>query len=305
MDWDDIRLVFEIARTGSFSAAAEAMQTSKPTISRRIAALEQRAQVQIFRRTPYGASLSADGEKLLKIAAQVEQGVVEFEKVFSNLGQSRREIRVASSEGVASYLLMPVIANQELGPLGSAAKRLALNLSQIRLVPSHAPNCDIKLRWLGTGQLPDGKATDRVVRLANIAFVPFCSKSPAGAIDALPDCFDKLAERHRLITHDAYRAFDDGGWREWHRLTEQGALFTSWTSAVGHLTLNGAGIGLLPAYATHYAAGFQKIDEFAIPKMTANLWMVCEEETYQEPAVMRSFSALRRLFAEASWGASV
>ena len=54
LDWDDLKVVHAVARHGSLSAAARALGTTQPTVSRRLGALERRIGTKLFERTADG-----------------------------------------------------------------------------------------------------------------------------------------------------------------------------------------------------------------------------------------------------------
>ncbi|MFZ5673088.1 MAG: LysR family transcriptional regulator [Pseudomonadota bacterium] len=54
MDWDDLKIAHAVARHGSLSAAARALGSTQPTISRRLNALERRLGVKLFEREAGG-----------------------------------------------------------------------------------------------------------------------------------------------------------------------------------------------------------------------------------------------------------
>jgi DNA-binding transcriptional LysR family regulator len=54
MDWDDLKIAHAVARHGSLSAAARALGSTQPTVSRRLNALERRLGVKLFERETGG-----------------------------------------------------------------------------------------------------------------------------------------------------------------------------------------------------------------------------------------------------------
>jgi len=54
MDWDDLKIAHAVARHGSLSAAARALGSTQPTVSRRLTALERRIGVKLFEREAGG-----------------------------------------------------------------------------------------------------------------------------------------------------------------------------------------------------------------------------------------------------------
>jgi DNA-binding transcriptional LysR family regulator len=57
-----------VARIGSFRAAAESMNLSQSTVSRRIRVLERRLGIELFERDPSGAYLTPAGAKFVEDA---------------------------------------------------------------------------------------------------------------------------------------------------------------------------------------------------------------------------------------------
>ncbi|MDO9611485.1 MAG: LysR family transcriptional regulator, partial [Serpentinimonas sp.] len=50
IDWNQLRAFLETAETGSLSAAARKLGLTQPTLSRQVAAIEQRMGVTLFER---------------------------------------------------------------------------------------------------------------------------------------------------------------------------------------------------------------------------------------------------------------
>lgn len=53
-DWDDLRVLLAVTRQGSLNAAARVLGLTQPTVSRRVAAIEERLGIQLFDRGTYG-----------------------------------------------------------------------------------------------------------------------------------------------------------------------------------------------------------------------------------------------------------
>ena len=72
MDLKQISAFVWVAELGSFSAAAEKMHTTQPTISQRIAALEATLDVRLFERSSArGIRLTDKGQELLPLAQRM------------------------------------------------------------------------------------------------------------------------------------------------------------------------------------------------------------------------------------------
>ena len=232
VDWNDVQLIVAIGRSGSFARASTLLGASKPTVGRRVAALERSAGVGLFRRSPQGVELTEAGLELLGRAEKLAEDMRHFEVVLGSLKNTKIPVvTVAMSEGVASYLMTPVLARAELGPLGIAAKRLQLEMPQISIVTSaRASEADIELVWTTDGRTPRGSGSDKICKLADVSFVPFYSPRYASHAK-LPASFDAFAN-HQLISLKAYAPFGGPAWDEWHCMVGERAKDPMWSS--GH-----------------------------------------------------------------------
>lgn len=71
-DWDDIRIVALVARSGSLVAAAKSAGVAHTTLSRRIADLERRKGVRLFERLPDGYVPTDAGRQMADTAWRIE-----------------------------------------------------------------------------------------------------------------------------------------------------------------------------------------------------------------------------------------
>jgi DNA-binding transcriptional LysR family regulator len=80
MDWDDLKITLAVARHGSLNAAARALGTTQPTVSRRLDALERRIGVKLFERATSGLSPTSICAALLDSLSQMEEGAQAVER---------------------------------------------------------------------------------------------------------------------------------------------------------------------------------------------------------------------------------
>lgn len=71
--WDDLRLLLEVHRRGSFLAAGQQLKLSTSTVARRIAALEAELGRPVVHRTAQGTTIEKDARRLISIAEEFEQ----------------------------------------------------------------------------------------------------------------------------------------------------------------------------------------------------------------------------------------
>jgi DNA-binding transcriptional LysR family regulator len=79
-----------IVESGSLSAAAQRMDTTQPTISRRLQALERHFGVRLLQRSTHAATLTPDGERCLTMARSL---IDEWEAMQESLRGSRSAAR--------------------------------------------------------------------------------------------------------------------------------------------------------------------------------------------------------------------
>ena len=108
MDWNDIRIFLEVTRQGSTAKAAAKMGVSQGTVSRRITALEQALDLELFDRTPRGLFLKPEAEWLVQPAEVMSQTAGD---IVARSGETRNKlsgvVRVATVEEIASMLIVP------------------------------------------------------------------------------------------------------------------------------------------------------------------------------------------------------
>lgn len=306
MDWNDLKLLIEVHRSGSFAAAAGSLAVNSATVSRRISAIEGGLGAKLFRRTPFGVNITPIGESLLRKAMRVEEEVQAFQSAMDAVRtHASRPVTLRCSDGVASYLMTPLMAKEELGPLGVAGQRIGASLPPITLMPPLDPaDADIAIVWTPPEQLPEGRPTDKIRKLATIHFAPFFSGTYGRkAAAAAPERFEDL-RNHKLITLSNYHWFDSGqSLAEWNHLTSAPrteVVSTRWTSAMAELTLGGAGISLLPTYSPLYAGGYRRV-EVSCPDMSCNLWIVAEKDNLKRKDVRNCYDTLTKVFHAFPW----
>ncbi|MEQ9447718.1 MAG: LysR family transcriptional regulator, partial [Rhodospirillaceae bacterium] len=111
LDWSILRDFIAVAETGSFSKAAKRLRVSQPTLSRRIAALEEQLNGHLFQRTPKGLLLTEAGESVLIGARRVEEEALAIERQADAARQTLTgTVRIAATEGLGTIWLPEKIA---------------------------------------------------------------------------------------------------------------------------------------------------------------------------------------------------
>jgi DNA-binding transcriptional LysR family regulator len=111
VDWDDLKFVLAIARHGSLSSAARALDTTQPTVSRRLDGLERRIGVKLFERAVSGLTPTALCAAFIESLNQMEDGAqaVERRVAARDTGLQGR-ITVTSLAWFGDDVLAPLLA---------------------------------------------------------------------------------------------------------------------------------------------------------------------------------------------------
>lgn len=109
--WDDVRLFLALARARKLGPAAKLLALDASTLSRRLAALEQRCGLRLFERTRDGLVLTAAGERLTLPAQETEESVLRFfEQVRPREQEVAGTVRISAPPGAIELFLVPAAA---------------------------------------------------------------------------------------------------------------------------------------------------------------------------------------------------
>jgi len=111
LPWEWIQSFAVVAKLGSLSKAAVALNTSQPTLSRHMAGLEKEIGTTLFDRSTQGLKLTSSGEKLVEYGESMQQAAEQFTRIASGTVMSLAgNIRISANEVVGLYYLPAVIA---------------------------------------------------------------------------------------------------------------------------------------------------------------------------------------------------
>ncbi len=111
VDWDKLRIFYQIAQVGSFNAASDVLNISQPALSRSVSILENQIGIRLFERLPRGLALTRQGEVLFET---IEKMSSELSLAKISLDEEENEplgtIRIAATSTFATLylsILMP------------------------------------------------------------------------------------------------------------------------------------------------------------------------------------------------------
>jgi DNA-binding transcriptional LysR family regulator len=108
MNWDDIKLFLEVARSERLSIAAKRLNLDASTLSRRLHKLEESLTTKLFERTVDGHVLTPDGTKLLQYARRMELDAGQaFNDIKEQKSVNSGRVRIGVTEAFGSFFISP------------------------------------------------------------------------------------------------------------------------------------------------------------------------------------------------------
>ncbi|MEI9964655.1 MAG: LysR family transcriptional regulator [Caulobacteraceae bacterium] len=109
--WDIYRSFLAVARRGSLSGAARALQLTQPTLGRHVDQMEQALGAPLFTRSPQGLLPTETALALVPIAEAMESAAAAIVRAASaRPGEIAGVVRVTASEVVGAEVLPPILA---------------------------------------------------------------------------------------------------------------------------------------------------------------------------------------------------
>ncbi|WP_299282708.1 LysR family transcriptional regulator [uncultured Tateyamaria sp.] len=233
-DWSHIQSFAAVAEHGSLSAAARAVGTSQPTLSRHITALESDLGTRLFDRSLGGMTPTVAGTELMAHAMQMSDAAARFHTKSTHSDLSGT-VRITASQVVAAYLLPDAIS----------ALRLTYPDIIIEVVASDSTDnllrreADIALRMYRPTQ------NDVITRhLRDMPVAAYAARSYIARRGAPKDIADVL--NHDVIGYDRSTLIIDGFRAAGHEVNRDFFAFRSDDQVVcWALVQAGAGIGFM------------------------------------------------------------
>jgi DNA-binding transcriptional LysR family regulator len=182
VSWEDVRLFLAVAEHGSLTEAARRLHVGQPTVSRRVAELEESLGYSLFDRSVEGTTLTSHGERWLEPARRMAEWAGEL--------RSTAEHTDATPAGVVRITAAPGVAFDFVAPFARFVRdqypKVELHvLSRVEYVDLSRREADIALRMRAPTQR-DLTIVHSFTHL-NDAFV---SKSYAKALPKKPKLSD-------------------------------------------------------------------------------------------------------------------
>jgi len=290
LDWDDLRIFVVAAREGSLRKAATVLRISSSTIVRRIERLESLLGVGLFSRVPEGVTLTAEGQRILQSAQEMERASHSLRRFLDPDLTARGIVRIAVSEGLGTYWILPHLAafNRQ-HPFTVVDMRTTMDYADV-----------LRMRADFAVQLTRPTAPDVIAtKLGRLHIYPFAARR---YLDEYGHPENKEAlKRHRLVDQTS-PMLDEGMIPMVLGLTSvEGviAMRTNASSAHYEAVAQGIGIGALPTYAVVLGADLVPIDVDL--RHEVDIWLTYHPDMRSIPRVSLMIDWMKSLFDQAQY----
>ncbi|WP_136417926.1 LysR family transcriptional regulator [Herbaspirillum sp. ST 5-3] len=283
-DWNDLKFFLAVARHGGLSAAGLALGTSASTVSRHIAALEERFGASLFLRQQTGYLLTDDGAALLKHIDLVEQAMMAAER--NSLSSAQQElsgqVRLATTEMLAFHLIVPQLHRfRERYP----KLQVELNIALTRANLSRR-EADLALRIVAPD--PDDGAGDYIA--SRVGKMDFGMYVAAGSLPADAKAAAAWQSLDYVSWDDSWADLPMAKWMKTTFRDKPPALACNSLQAQYAAVRSGLGVGMLPCFIGDGDPTLQRLGGIQ-PSLSRDLWLVYHRDLKgsQRVIAMRDF----------------
>lgn len=269
-NWDDLKYFLAAARRKGLSGAADALNTSASTVSRRITALERSLGATLFLRHQSGYLLTDDGAALFRRIEDVEEAIMATERGAAQAAHQgiAGQVRLATTEMLALHLVAP-----KLPQLHALHPNLHVEMVvAFKRVDLSRREADLALRVAAPNQ--DEKASDYIASLAGTVRYGMYRARPRGG-----------RGHTRPAPSPAWHTMDYIGWDEagtglpvakWlaGAFPRRSPVFSCNSMQAQYEAIRaGLGIGLLPEFVARRDPSVEKI-EIDLSPPSQPVWLV-------------------------------
>ncbi len=279
-DWNHTRAFLVTAEEGTLSAAAKALGTTQPTLSRQVAALETQLGITLFERVGQRLVLTDSGVELLEHARAMSAAAQSFS--LNAAGQSQQIeglVVISISQLDAIFRLPKIIAKLRLAEPGieievvvsNEASDLKRREADIAIRNFHPTQNDLIAKKLG----------DETIWLYGTQ----------DYLQTLPTLSKQASNKPiQIIGFDQSNAVSDIlNQKGWSLTKENFKLTTAFQMLQLQLCKEGLGVIFFPEDLGHKDPSLHKAFEHMGPAIELPVWLVCHQELRTNLRVRRVF----------------
>jgi DNA-binding transcriptional LysR family regulator len=276
--WDSVRIFLEVARIGSFRAAAVDLNVSANFLRKHILQLESIYKTTLMTRHVDGVRLTPEGMQVLEAAKRMEEASFDLDRTLSQGTPALSgEVRFAITEGLGTFWVAPrLIEFQRVYP------GLLVDLKcEMRSADVLRLEADVAVQL----EEPDKPDLMRV-KIGRLHIMPFVSPAYV-EIYGMPKDEEDIRQNHRIVLQDTdptkaktQQMYDQHAGRAQVGFV---AMRNNVSSAHVWAVSKGAGIGWLPTYIPAIAGPLIPLDIDV--KFPLDIWLTYHPDAKRIPRV--------------------
>ena len=276
--WDSVRIFLEVARIGSFRAAAVDLNVSANFLRKHILQLESCYKTTLMTRHVDGVRLTPEGMQVLEAAKRMEEASFDLDRTLSQGTPALSgEVRFAITEGLGTFWVAPrLIEFQRVFP------GLLVDLKcEMRSADVLRLEADVAVQL----EEPDKPDLMRV-KIGRLHIMPFVSPAYV-EIYGMPKDEEDIRQNHRIVLQDTdptkaktQQMYDQHAGRAQVGFV---AMRNNVSSAHVWAVSKGAGIGWLPTYIPAIAGPLIPLDIDV--KFPLDIWLTYHPDAKRIPRV--------------------
>ena len=276
--WDSVRIFLEVARIGSFRAAAVDLNVSANFLRKHILQLESVYKTTLMTRHVDGVRLTPEGMQVLEAAKRMEEASFDLDRTLSQGTPALSgEVRFAITEGLGTFWVAPrLIEFQRVYP------GLLVDLKcEMRSADVLRLEADVAVQL----EEPDKPDLMRV-KIGRLHIMPFVSPAYV-EIYGMPKDEEDIRQNHRIVLQDTdptkaktQQMYDQHAGRAQVGFV---AMRNNVSSAHVWAVSKGAGIGWLPTYIPAIAGPLIPLDIDV--KFPLDIWLTYHPDAKRIPRV--------------------
>jgi DNA-binding transcriptional LysR family regulator len=272
LSWDDFRYVKAIAQGRSLASAAEDLGVNHSTVFRRLGQIEGRLGSRLFERSRSGYTLTPCGEEMVRLAEQMENDIVSFERQVT--GRDLRpsgELRVTTNDALLVHMLSDLFAGfRRAYPeivLDVVVSNSSLNLSK--------RDADVAIR--ATNRAPDTLVGRRIAAFGCAVYA---------RADAVPSRIHMAdAGRYDWVgLGENLAGIKLAKWMRDHVPSERIVYRVNTVLGLAEAIQAGIGIGPLPCAIGALTPGLEQVST-VVPDVGGDLWLLTHPDLRQTARV--------------------
>jgi DNA-binding transcriptional LysR family regulator len=271
LSWDDFRYIKAIAQGRSLASAAEELAVNHSTVFRRLGQIEGRLGSRLFERSRSGYALTPCGEEMVRLAEQMENDIVAFERQVT--GRDLRpsgELRVTTNDALLVHILSDLFAGfRRAYPeivLDVVISNSSLNLSK--------RDADVAVR--ATNRAPDTLVGRRI---AAFGCAVYGLENGRGRVD-----LSDLGRHHWVGLGENLAGIKIAKWLRDHVPSDRIVYRVNTVLGLAEAVEAGIGLGFLPCAIGESTPGLVQLSD-VVPDVGGDLWLLTHPDLRQTARV--------------------